>query len=663
VLWKVTGLPGSGVVEMEQVTSHGVWRHAGTVIEQDGIVDAAPAQGNFTHLRFRTAVPTEASALWGAGLDHEVVGFWTPAEKWGLAADGVRQDANILQRMRLVWNGSLPSVGNQFAGFYHAPTRPPDEMLPLHIGYQTLDNLYGGTWSTWSVDLIQLVRDLYDGGYQDPADVDITTVRYDADIFDVWDASTNPDGLISHPSLPFWGNRLRITRPWGLYEVAEAVYQALGLVGFVDSQNRVAPRRVLLPDEHLVADPDTLPLIDDSDIRKDSPPSWRQAGRSRYTVAQYGWITEGGVWDLSGGIGIGVTPEANRDNPGAWAEQNLDFIVTREDTYEAVHPNVANLGRAVLDVWLGFMHNRSAVEAYAQAHAASVFERWAYGAIETDMAVLEGAPALQPGDLCRLQSALYPNLAIQDRGGTRVLQVLQVSYDRSGRWLHLIDVGAANQPVGTPTLALAKNTTYPKTHVDVTITAVPTDARWELQVVATDSATPPALNDAGWAQWRTGYGNDTFTIGPMPAGAYIHGRIRASLPDRITSAWGTAQTVNLDASATPTSLTVGSLTGSTALATWTVGDASLAVEVRLQEGAGSVDTVKHLPAGTEQFLYTGLAASTAYTAYVRHRDAYGQPGPAASQGFSTTGVLPALGTPMLVITKGDQVGTRYGWPA
>jgi hypothetical protein len=242
-----------------------------------------------------------------------------------------------------------------------------------------------------------------------------------------------------------------------------------------------------------------------------------------------------------------------------------------------------------------------------------------------------------------------------------VLQVLQVPYDVRGRWVQLIDVGAANQPVSTPTLALVKNTALPKSHVDCTISSVPTGARWELQVAVNTSATPPGVSDAAWSTWSTGYGNATPTVGPLPKGHYIHGRVRAALPGRITSAWSTPQTVQLDPLPAITGLAASNVTGTTALLTWTVGDATLGIEVRLDTGGGA-QTVKFLPPGTQRYQLRGLPLLTSCTGYVRHRDQYGAVGPESSDGFTTTGVQPTLQTPILTIIKGEDVGVRAGYP-
>lgn len=255
-----------------------------------------------------------------------------------------------------------------------------------------------------------------------------------------------------------------------------------------------------------------------------------------------------------------------------------------------------------------------------------------------------------PGDLRLLDVDEVPDPSTNLRGGTRLVRCVGRMED--GPVIHgtFQDYGL-NVTAGVPTIGtLALNAAEPNHAVDVPVTlnADGDPVLVEFAVTDTSTGTAPAETSSLWTFGYVKTATGTLTLYRAPAGrrVWVRARSVARAGDRLRlpSAWvfstGTDY-VDTTALATPSGLAAGSLTGKSALLTWTPGSSSLWTEVLVGLNGGSRAVVAQLEPGASRWTLTGLAASTAYTAEVRHIADFGSQGAGVTVNFTTGSTTPA----------------------
>lgn len=194
--------------------------------------------------------------------------------------------------------------------------------------------------------------------------------------------------------------------------------------------------------------------------------------------------------------------------------------------------------------------------------------------------------------------------------------------------------------------------------VPITLNASSERARVDIAVTPTSTGTRPADDSNLWNEVDRPTASGDVVADTLPAGKRVWVRARTEPgPDddpKLPSGWVYAATpayIDLTALAAPTggSSTVSS--GSEVAISWTVGNPSVSVLVRL----GS-DDVEMLPANSTRYVLRGLVASTAYTANVLHVDPVTGAESAELAIAFTTAATPGLAPAMIGL--GILVGER-----
>jgi len=589
-------------------------------IRQDVVDDPNPGrtdgEGNFEHLRLDIG-----------GTDYPILTFGEVDGTDVLAGLDLLPQSPGLSIELWIWASSLAGT---FSASFWAPTAPPSPTLPLHIG---------------------VADDSHEWGYPNPFEFiqtlyDALGVRYDSAVF--------ADLISIHE----WNHiQRRLTSE--VTDVASFLddfyYGPLGYVAFINSSGEVAPRLVRLPE---ALDPDTLFEFNGSNLRE--APTWEHLGRDivNVVVSKYDFhkqvVLEGGV--LGGKYGTSNYP--SRDD---WP---ADLLVPEERTIRTEYDNLDNLGTHAVEWDLkGFAPGgegtiviwpdaTDVVTAMHNWHAREAFERWGDGAQKGTMkslrAVADGSgrtPSdVENGDFVKINVDTYPNAVDNDRGGTRIVQILSRKPTALGIDFEFADVGPSLQPPADPTVAIAQNASNPHHAVDVTISDVPSGATVEIELSV------GASNE--WSRRVEGLEAGVVTVGRFPAGTTIYVRGRSCIPNRSRSDWSSSDSVATASLTAPSGLSVDDEIGDRALATWTNGESGYQIEILL----GST-SVAILPPGTTAYEFRNLSTSTGYTAYVRHIDAYGGTSASDSDAFTTTATPFQLTAPysVTILVGGDQV--------
>lgn len=529
--------------------------------------------------------------------------------------------------------------------YFHQQSRDPSPELPLHIGGQA------------GIDPFTLVKDIYDGDYQNATDPAV--VRYDAARLVSYDATTAPNGLINNPRFPKM--HFRITGPENMATwLEDNIYGPLGVTPFVNAAGEVSPRLTLMPAVDQVADPDTLPELTAANLTLPHP-SWRNEGRELVTVVEVtfeyalapSFITQssGGGGGLFGGL-FKKAGAARLPTDGGQDGTGLDLLQPKSVVISRDHDRAATMGRMVHQVTVRGIHRTLDQRRFADKFALDMFERFGDGPIYTDAVPLSSAASPVEGDLVRINlPGSYPALQNLSRTGERIAQVLSKVYGIDGVRFDLLEAGPNSQPFSAPSINLAANTNDPENAIECTVSGLEADGHYEVHLSVGGSE--PAASSSDW-QYRhlrgqaVGSTTATVTVRGLPAGSTIWGRARETGVGRISSDWSARDSQATTALTAPSAMADSGLSGDAATESWTNGEASFDVMVDLLVTAGSVQAKApvRLAAGSTRYRFTGLAISTGYTARVWHVDSYGGESTKATDTFTTTGTAQTLTAPV-----------------
>lgn len=611
--WRVVGAVGNIVIlqytgPMPVPRSHSIAQLIQDDVKPGAIGgNTSVTSGNFNHLRWRNV---------GTSTDYEIAGF-DVFPSAGATATSITNYWNNPGETPLytlvVWTVSQPSAGQMLNGYIYAPTHPPTDALPLHIG---------GSSGLHPLALPPLI---YSGAYSAST---APTIRYSTTAF----AALQADARYSRA----W---YRLTSPETMADwLDEHVYRANAVVPVVDSSGRVAPVSTLLPNSSNI-NIAGLPSI--TSTRAWTHPTWQHPSRDivnvvRASVAHATYIYQ---------------PDSVSDYPADRVMANTDRRLV------ATHDNSTIIGRREVEFKLPF----TVVTPVVAAHAQSLFMRFGDGPVYTDVessTAIDGTTngKVTPGKFVKVVVFTYPNMATNARGSTRVMQVLRRVRTPSGVQLGLLDAGAALSPLGTPGVAIALSSQSSRHAVKITVSGLSTANRWSAQVGigATTGSTAPLY------YYPIGVGSSaglTVIAGFLPSKRRIFARVRAERPNRIPSAWSTAAQVVTASIATPTITDTTQITAGTMLGRWTPGSTLYGTEVMVDASTsatlGSSNAVARLLSGSTYYKFLGLNANDSHKWGVRHFDPYGGFSAQDTTTFTTTTAFTAAAAPKgLVIVVG-----------
>jgi hypothetical protein len=242
-----------------------------------------------------------------------------------------------------------------------------------------------------------------------------------------------------------------------------------------------------------------------------------------------------------------------------------------------------------------------------------------------------------PGDFVIMDLDEIPDAASNERGGSRVMMVLERSEVGPHRTMRFIDCGP-NSVAVVPTIDTPVQHTGDEKHsidVDVTLNASDEPVVLQVAVTSTGTGSAPAADSELWKSRAVVKTTGTQIISSLPSNKRIWVRGYTEVAEKLPSAMEypvSTGYVDTDAITAPTYGT-DTVTGRSVVATWTVGDAAYPL-MPTRDGVNR--RANPLPAGSTRFTHDENAASTAYTFGVKHVDPYGGESTIATSGGTTT---------------------------
>ena len=592
--------------------------------DYEGVYDgtnASTGDGNFRHLRLNVN-----------GADYPVYGFG------GFAPYGIGTHLSVFERdvsehteLRVWVTGLSVSTTGTNEGvdagdcILHMTSGPPSAVNPIHIG------------TSAGINPFQLLKNILNGNYGSSS----LMPTY----------STHLTDLINDKSFPLtW---FRITEPQRMVEwVEENICKPYGAILFTDAhaEDSVVPQTIFLPD------PDNHPsasLFEFTSTNLREAPTWIQSKRTICTVTQ---TTIERVSE--------ITPTRAKALGYSFPADALEI---NSFTTEFVHDRASNLGRHVREIYLGVAAGNSIASVYQERLAREMFERYGDGAIwgEIQGVSTEGSTGVHdvtPGDFVKINLSVYPNVGIQGRGGTRVVQIMSRAETPVGPVFEYLDAAEDPPTITAPTLTAANSTRNPRHALTITLGGLSTAtssgpaAGWEIEVA--NSASTLAINSTLWElrsaarqprstdPWYISSG--TFDITELKSGSTYFVRARFGLYQGYHSAWTyTTAGVGTSQLAGPSGLAATGHTISTIDFSWTNATASTGypLEVRHSTFGGTLARTQVLQPGMTRYRLDGLSSGTTYTFDARYYDTYGGVSPSTSMSTETTGTstsAPAL---------------------
>lgn len=449
-----------------------------------------------------------------------------------------------------------------------------------------------------SAEPFQIVKDLYDEH----------GIRYDAAAM---------SDLIARP---FPKMSFRVEKPEQLARWLEReIYGPLNVIPLINAAGDIVPTD-FGPAVLTQAEYDALFSFGASNLTEDGHPTFRHnpsdaRNAALFTYQEYTIVS--------------------RRERGADANYALDgFRVTDAEPIEHTHdPTLGALGRREQTYSVDGMEQGGAFrwegrsihtrDTWADERAAQLFATHGHGPITGEMKGRLGtADSVIEGQLVRIDLDTFPNPAINDLGGSRIVRILRRIRHPSHIDYEFLDVGAAAQPLAAPTVAAAKNTGDPLHSLDVTVSNMPAGADEVAVEIATDSTFTEVVRRYRFV------GNATRTFNEQASGQtyYVRGISRAA--GRISVGWSSTASAILDSIAAPTLLAVSNIDSETADLSWTVGDSDYPHEILLVKGLSPAswsddDLVERVSTQTVEHTLQDLEPGTEYTVGVRHVDEYG----------------------------------------
>lgn len=290
---------------------------------------------------------------------------------------------------------------------------------------------------------------------------------------------------------------------------------------------------------------------------------------------------------------------------------SIDLVDEDEQEHEETH-DTANDADRVYELELSGLHDKLRVEQFMAGRAREIFEMFGDGPLYCSLWAGLDAEAVVAGDYAIVDHSAMPSFTGQ-RGDSRVVFLLSRTSQANGYIFEGIEVGPSLQPLAAPSVSVVQA----GDGATVTFSGVPAGAQWELRIHEGDSATVPNDDDTEWRSITTGTAS-TYTLAKIKHGVEVWFQARARAEGRISSDWGTADSLTITALTAPSSLTVVEQGGTYLRATFTAGETDLPTEVFLNG-----TRVMWLDPGSTSLLLRGLTPNTTYNSpglQVRHID-------------------------------------------
>lgn len=514
---------------------------------------------------------------------------------------------------------------------FWAPTAPPSETLPLHIGTGDMAAGSDSAHTYGQIHPFELLEALYtEAG-----------VRFDS------------AAVAALQALPFPYQAWDVTDPEvNLAEWADAnLYAPNGVVPFRNDDGELSPRSVLLPNASTF-DVDTAFVLNADNCV--SPPTFdHQAAELVNRLTIEGKRYRSGAPDDTAFAGTLVGYRTAEGDERDFRADYLEVFDVPGGPF--VYDSTADTtGEQVIRAH-GHPSRPPLISLLAQTGLLrqEVFERYGDGPQWGSVVALRSEPDangdapgdLLPGDIVVLDIDSWPNAATQSLGGQRVVQIMGKAPTLTGVRLEFLDAGPALQPLAAPSVSVALNGTAPRHAVDITVSSVPAGATATVEV---DDG------DGTWSRVVTGVGNETVTVAGLPSGTLITVRARSVAPNRTRSSLSSTDDVTTTALTAPT-LGSPSVTSLRVTLPWSGGTADYdLVPVYRVNGSGTWLEAPLLPAGSTRYIFTLSQASTLYDIGVKLVDRFGGESSVAST-TATTGSLGAAINPpsLLYVIQGD----------
>lgn len=569
---------------------------------------STPIYGYFPDLFYRVETPAGG-----------VVGFFVPiAEPYngGVSAALFQRKDDITRRANgnsfwVAWaqsiqdDGStvaLPTVGQEFRLYLQAATIT--DANPLHISGHPLD-IRRDLWLDANIAFSETARLAARGALGDDLWID-----------------------------------LRITSAWQLADLADALD---GLFGTATRINDAGEREIFTTRIKDSASPtDVITLAD---------------------LRSY----EGTAWEVDEStISNRITLKQKRYSP--WqddgeGEAPPDGVVDGDNTIEIDYGPATNPGdhETVYElpglIAAQFFH-RGAVEDYMVGVAGEAFDRYGEGALTGEFHCLPSVTAKLGAevilDLPHLPNAIAGRSPVSQRGGQRIVQIVERTETPSGPDLRVEDAGTTVQSLTAPTFTLALNPDDPRKYADLVITNAVALAGANAKVRIEVATGPTAPSSGTLLTTLDPALSSSLTLPAVDAGVKVWVRMRSEIQGSRPSAFTAFTGLQLTALDAPTSLAVSAEDlgdPSNRLLTWVpganAGDIPIEVYLRVTGDPSSTDILLiTLPEGSTQYELTTLDAG-GWTVTIRHREVPPAAGvsPSVSIALTTSGTARTLNPP------------------
>jgi len=535
-------------------------------------------------------VAVEADAVTGLGLN----GFTT----YTFSGEGGKGSYTGLEKIIVNKDSHGYSAGDWADVRIYSTEAEASDALPYHIG------------GADGIDPMQVVKNVFDNTYGGE-----TQVRYDSSLFSTYNESTNATGLLGR----FPDIHLRITSPENMATFLERLYAVYGIVPFIDSNGRVAPKVVRLPKD---ITPGGLTQFTESNTA--SHPSWHYVSDEVTTklVFQYE------MWK--------IIPEEDKPEYGSFEGDNIQV---EEIEFELTHDRATDLSEESRTIKVLGYHDPLQVAQLANVVAKEQFDRFGDGPIRGSFQGMPAAETVDAGDYVILDIDTYPDMQSGTRGQARIVQILRRSLSPAGPTFEYLDAGPNSQPLAAPTVTLTKTG---KHTCDAAISSLASGATYILQIDRGDGR--------GYLDEATGTAEETVGVERCPSGTEIKARARVVKVHRIGSVWGDEDTATTDSLSPPTSASATNTNaGDSIILTWTNGESDYPI-MPTYDGADWL--FEPLKEGSTWFRFVKIGAGP-HTYGVKHVDPYG----GASSVASDTGT----GDTATDLSPPDRLRVLQGW--
>lgn len=539
------------------------------------------------------------------GSDYTITSFQNliqgPSGMAGLPSGSYSQRPNASPNVWIHVAGLAAGTTANDAYIYLAATGPNSTVG----GFTSPGNLIhiGGTSGS---NPAKVLLDIYKGVYGGPlagSTIRISTAAW----------STGTTGLLGNVAANVFGKGWwRVTGPANMANwIEENITTPYGIIPFIDSKGRIAPRSIQLPTADFVSQA-SLPVFGSSNCSVH--PTWRHSNAQIVTQFSFRWKS----WSTPPRDALADPGNSNPPVDGIVESDQLPYVVR--------HDRAAQLGVINQDITLSGVHGLPEFpNTYANYIAKQYFTRFGDGSIEGEIEAASTASlSVNPGDYTRVKLATYPNAQLNKRGGTRLVQILNRVDTPAGPNFSYIDSGSSLANLGSPTVASTASTGIAKQAIKVTLSSIPSGAKADLQVGFGTTSAAPAYGANTWRTALTGLSTGTYQVTNLPSGTPVWARARSLKAGRVGSTWkNSTHAQKTTVLATPTGLATTSISGTMATLVWTnaAGSTTYPVEVLLSTGTATPATfIVLLPSSSKRFTLIGLSTGAQYTAGVRASD-------------------------------------------